>query len=75
VQQRCGVNEFHSGSKFELGLASVSAHFGSRQGDHGPDSLAAGINEMAGKVRDHLDRTFHSVDNDVVHPGQLFSDQ
>ena len=55
MQQRRGVHELHGGREPHMAVAVIAAQLGGGEGQHRAQALAAGIDQMPGKLGDQLD--------------------
>jgi hypothetical protein len=58
-----------------MAVAAIAAEFGRGQGKHGPQALAARIDEMPGKLGDQLDIRSRPVEDDAVDIGHVLLDK
>ncbi len=49
-----------------MALARIAAHLGRGERQHGPQPLAARIDQMPGQLRDHADLGLRLLDDDMV---------
>ena len=63
VQQRRGVDELDGGGERDVALAAIAAEPGAAEGQHRPQPLAAGRDDMAGELRDQRHRAVHALDD------------
>ena len=75
VQQRGGVDELDGGGEIDVLVAGVAAHPGGGEGQHGPQPLAARIDQVPGQVRDQVDRAAHAGMDHLVGRGHVGCDQ
>jgi hypothetical protein len=75
MQQGRGMDEFDAGGQRDVTVALEAAELGRGEGEHRPQALAAGRDEVSGELRDERDRALHVVDDDLVDPPQVVEDQ
>ena len=66
MQQRGRVHELHRRRQPDVALAAVAAQLGGGDGQHRPQPLAAGIDQMVRELRDQLDVGHRLVEDDAV---------
>ncbi len=75
VQQGGGVHELHARREPHMTVAAIAAELGRGERQHGPQALAAGIDEMPGKLGDQLDIRSRPVEDDAVDMGHVLLDK
>ena len=75
VEQGGGVDELDRRGQLEMAIAVVGAELGGDQGQHRPDPLAAGGDQVTGELRDQPDRAVEALDDQLVDPGHVGVDQ
>jgi hypothetical protein len=70
------MDEFDAGRQRAVALAAaVAAEFRRGQGQHRPQPLAAGRDNMAGQLRDQRHRTLHLLDDPTIDGGHVVFDE
>lgn len=67
VKQGGGVNKFNRCRQADMTKALVAANLRSRECEHGPEALAAGVDNMSRQLRDQRNITPHPLQNQRVH--------
>jgi len=66
MQQRRGMHELDRRRRTDMTVAGVAAQFCRRERQHRPQPLAAAIDQVMGKLGDHLDIGHRLVENDAI---------
>ena len=69
------MDELDAGREFDMAVAAIAAQPRRGQGQHRPQPLAAGGDDMAGKLRDQRHRAVHALDDGAVHQGEIATHQ
>ena len=64
MQQRGGVDELDRRRQRDVTLAAIAAQPRRREGQHRPQPLAAGGDDVAGQLRDERDRALHTLEDE-----------
>ena len=75
MQQRGGMDKLHRRRQSDLAFADIAAQPRRRQGQHGPQALAARGNDMPGQLRDQRRPAVHAVQDRMVDLDQIITDQ
>ena len=71
MQQGRGMDKFDAGGESGVALAFIAAQPRRAQGQHRPQALAAGGDDMAGKLRYQQHLALHLFENDFVYARQI----
>ena len=66
MQQGRGVDEFDRGGEGDVAIAAIAAEARCGEGQHRPQPLAAGGDDMAGELRDQRDRAAHALEDERI---------
>ena len=69
------MDELDAGSKANMPVTLVVAQSRRAEGEHRPQPLAAGGNQVPRKLRDQRHRALHMLDDGLVDPFQISLDQ
>src|SRR3546814_8697035 len=75
MQQGGGVDELDTGGEAKMALALVAAELGRGQGQHRPQPLAAGGDDVAGELRDQRHGRLHVLHDEAVDRLQVRSEE
>jgi hypothetical protein len=68
VQQRSGVHELDGGSELDVAVAGVAGEHRHGEGEHRPQPLAAGVDEVVRHLGDHGDLRPSARQDRGIHP-------
>ena len=71
MQQGGGVDELHRRGQPHMMVAGIAAGLGRRQGEHGAQPLAAGIDQMLGQIGDQRHAGSHAGMDQLVGGGHV----
>ena len=69
------MDELDAGGKVDVPLAGIAAEPGGAESQHRPEALAAGRDNVCGKLGNEHHRALHVVENDAVDGAQILRDQ
>ena len=75
MQQRRGMHELDARREPHMAVATVAAELRRGDGEHGPQALAAGIDQMPGKIGDQLDIGTGTIEDDAVDMTHILLDK
>ena len=75
MQQGGGVNELDRRGQLDMAVAAIAAGMGGGEGEHGPQALAAGFDQMPRQVGDQLHGRAHALEDELVAGLHVGGDQ
>ena len=69
------MHELDGGCELDMSVAAIAAHLRRRQSQHRPQPLAARVDQVAGKLGDHVDMGPGMEQDGLVDPRHVLGDQ